>query len=166
MKSEASIAIRKAFDRNHVLDGGREHGDTRHQPESSPEARRSRNPEREGGGERIGEDGLHLRAGERQTGTDRDGHQGDRHADVPDHHAELIVGAGRIPDGRDHFGEAVTRRTIGHVDGDTEDEREDQQAKDPGAPRGDGAITHAPFYDLDSFGSDCHQCVSSFNEAK
>ena len=106
----------EGVDRDHVLHGGRKDGNTGNEAECGAETGRCGNAEREGGGERIGKDRLHLSARKRQTRAYRYGHQRDRHADIPDDDPQLIAGRGGVPDRRDDFGQRVACRAVSHVD--------------------------------------------------
>ena len=113
-------------------------------PMRGAEARGGGNAEGEGAGERIGEDGLHLRAGGRQRGADDDRHHGDGHADVPDDGADLIGDGSGIEQREDDLIEPVVRRTPGEIDGEGQAEGDRHRGKDDELAAGEGAVLTAP----------------------
>ena len=89
MNSAATIAIRKALIGTMNWTAAGKSATPADQPQRGAETGGCGNAQREGARQRIGENGLHLCAGDRKRGADRDRHQRDRHADIPDHDPQL-----------------------------------------------------------------------------
>jgi hypothetical protein len=128
ISSAVAIATRKSVDRHDVVDRDRQDPDAEDQRQGRTETRSRRDAEREGARERIVQDRLHLRAGDRQRRPGDDRHQRDRQADVPDHDAQRGRHTRRIEQGIDDLHGAVARGAEHEID----DEAGEKQAKQPG----------------------------------
>lgn len=134
----------EGIDRHHIMHGTRKDRHTTDERQRRAKTCSGGNAEREGAGERVGQDGLHLRAGNRQRCTNGDRHQRNRHADIPDHHSQLVSSSGRIGNGRQNFGNCIARRAERHIRGHAETQGDEKPDKNNDPARGKGAILIAP----------------------
>ncbi|MEZ0016931.1 hypothetical protein ABIE76_001578 [Sinorhizobium fredii] len=156
----------EGVERHHVLNRDGEDRDTGDEAERSTEAGSRRNAKRERARQRIGEDRLHLGAGDRQRGTDGHRHQRDRHADIPDHHAKLIADGPGAEQRRQDVGKRVVRRSERHVDRYREKQSRKQAGKHQQPARNKGAVAAAPFDTGDFIGDGDHHSPPSESETK
>lgn len=134
----------EGIDRHHIMHSTRKDRHAADKRQRRTKTCSSRNAEREGAGKRVGQDGLHLRARNRERCTDSDSHQRYRHTDVPDHDPQLVCSGGRISNGRQHLGDCIARRAERHIRGHAETKGDKKPEKNNDPARGKGAILIAP----------------------